>query len=262
MWPAIIGAVGSLIGSNASQQANARTAADQRQAEEREAEKARWFGAAEAEKARQFSSTEAGVTRDWTRDMSSTAHQREVRDLRAAGLNPVLSGTGGMGSASPAGAMASTAMASSAKANAAMGAPAPDYGRAVGSAMEMRRNFEEVKNLKMQNEQIYADTALKKQDAALRSYDMDFRKQQERTSMSDQLLRQQELETEKQNTRRASAQASIFGSTAKGAQLEGEIDETTYGKVMRYIDRAMKSISGGSRSARDVGEGFNPQRRR
>lgn len=57
--------------------------------------------------AMEFNSAEAAKNRDWQQMMSDTAHQREIRDLQAAGLNPVLSAMGGNGASVTSGATAS-----------------------------------------------------------------------------------------------------------------------------------------------------------
>lgn len=72
-----------------------------------QAQKQMDFQRESADRAMAFEADQAKLNRGWQEYMSNTAHQREIKDLQAAGLNPVLSATGGQGAPVTSGATAS-----------------------------------------------------------------------------------------------------------------------------------------------------------
>lgn len=101
-WGAVIGGVASLLGGKKANDANSAQSLQQM---------------------------------EFQKGMSDTAHQREVLDLQKAGLNPILSGTGGPGASSPPGA--------SAKIN-------DEYTPAVNTALAAYRGGNEAKIMKQE----------------------------------------------------------------------------------------------------------------
>lgn len=81
-----------------------------------EAAYSRHFQSNEATEARGFNAHQAAIQRHWATEMAGSSYQRAVKDLQAAGLNPMLAYQQG-GAATPSGASASGPAASGAMAS-------------------------------------------------------------------------------------------------------------------------------------------------
>lgn len=211
----------SVLGGLRDDDRNARAATDQRQADERGAERQMAFQSSEASTARQFAER-----------MANTAHSRQVQDMRAAGLNPILSATGGHGASSP-----TVGAPSGSKAGAALQTGSTTGLGITASAQASQRLTEEIKNLRSSNDLIRAQTDQAKSQAAYNSV------------LYNRGLA--ETETEKERTREMFHQANIRMHEYSGKRTEGEIDESDYGRFLRYMDRA-NPLSNSAGRVRDM----------
>lgn len=263
--PAIAAAIGggiSYLGQKSANETNLASAAGTTEFNREQAELTRQFNSAEALKGRTFAHEQQVRAMDYAQNLSDTAVQRQMADMRKAGINPILAGRYG-GSSTPSAPAPAGPAASASAASGMMGrVESATRGMTASAAQAYRLRYE---TDKMKQDILLGEENVHTQKQTRMNMRQDYRVKQAQERQIEAQRRNLDVNTAltaggktnltEQQTKASAAQTAAYHrqvealkTKLEGLREEERIDKSTYGKILRWAGR----LNPFSSSAKDM----------